>query len=70
MRWDVGVGDECRGNGSHGDQELRAEVCSKTGDETGCCRKWDLLFDIEVEAVKLVDGYYGMKGNVVCFELL
>lgn len=69
MRRDIRVWYESCGNGCHGDEEVRTEVCAQTGDEACCCCERDLLFDVEVKAIELVDCGYGVKGDVVCFKL-
>lgn len=70
MRWDIWIWNKCCGNRREGDEELRTEVCAQTGNKACCCCEGDLLFDVEVEAVELVDCDYGVEGDIVCFKLL
>ena len=69
MWGDIGVGDECCGDGGEGNEEVGAEVCAQTGDEPGRCGQGDFFFDVEVETGEVVDGNDGVEGGVVCLEL-
>lgn len=70
MCWDVRVRYEGCSNGSHGNEEIGPEVCAQTGNKACCSSEWDLLLDVEIEAIELVDGNDGVKRNVVCLKLL
>ena len=69
-RRNIGVRNESCGHRSESDQELWAEVCAETTDKACCGGEGNLLFDVQIETVKLVDGDYGVQGSIVCFELL
>ena len=69
MWWDIRVWYQCCCDRCEGDEEVRAEVCAETRDETRCCGEGDGLFDVEIETVQGAESYEGTDGGVVCFKL-
>jgi hypothetical protein len=66
---DVWVRDEGGSDRCEGDEEIGTKVCAQTSDKAYCSGEGNLFFDVEIEARELVDGYYGVEGRVVGFEL-
>jgi hypothetical protein len=69
MRRDVGIGYQCCCDGCEGDEEFRAKVCAKTGNEASCGAEGYFFFDVEVETIELVARDDGLERGVVCFKL-